>query len=145
MRLQVVKIGRVAYPELKALAAMYQERLGPFAKVDGVEAKDEAQALKLFKRPASEHPVIMLDEKGKEWSSPELAQKLQKWTDDPGVKTLTLVVGGPLGLSDALKKEAQGFWSLSRATLTSDMAWLLVWEQLYRAYNIIKGTGYHHE
>ena len=145
MRVIVLKIGRVAYPEIRTLAAMYQERLGPFAKVEGHEVKDEAQALKLLRRPAAEHPVIALDERGRPLSSPELAEHLRRLTDDPGVKSVTFLVGGPMGLPDAIRKEARLLLSLSKATLTSDLAWLVLWEQLYRSYNILKGTSYHHD
>lgn len=145
MRLTVLKIGRISYPEIRALAAMYEERLGPFAKVDAIEVKDEAAALKLLKRPLAEHPLIALDERGKVFSSPELAETLRRMTDDPAVKSVTFLIGGPMGLSEGLRRDARITWSLSKATFTSDMAWLLVWEQIYRAYNILKGTGYHHE
>lgn len=145
MRLTVLKIGRVSYPEIRTLAAMYEERLGPFVKVESVEVKDEAAAIKLLKRPASEHPVIALDERGKVFSSPELAENIRRLTDDPGVKSVTFLIGGPMGLSEGLRRDARITWSLSKATFTSDMAWLFVWEQIYRAYNILKGTGYHHE
>lgn len=145
MRLRIVKIGRVAYPELRTLARMYEERLAPFCKIEGLELKDESGLERLLQKPASEHPLVLLDERGREWRSKELAAELQRRIDDPGIKSLTFVIGGPLGLSAALRREAQVTWSLSKATLTSDMAWLLVWEQVYRGFNILKGTGYHHE
>lgn len=145
MRVTVLKIGRVAYPEIRELAAMYEERLAPFAKVENVEAKDEAAALKLIKRPTSEHALIALDERGRELTSVEFAASLRKFTDDPGIKSVTFLVGGPMGLPTEIKKEARLLLSLSKATFTSDLAWLFLWEQIYRGYNILKGTGYHHD
>lgn len=145
MRVTVVKIGRVAYPEIKALAAMYEQRLVPFAKVEGVEAKDLAQATKLLRRPFSEHPVIALDERGKELTSVAFAETLRRLSDDPGIKSVSFLVGGPMGLPAEIKREARLVLSLAKGTTTSDLAWLLLWEQLYRAYNILKGTDYHHE
>ncbi len=145
MKIQLLKIGRIAYPEIKQLVAMYAERLVPFARVDLVEAKDDSAAIKLLRRSTSDHAVINLDERGLRWTSPELAARIQTWTDDPAVKSLTFVIGGPMGLSPELRALATVTWSLSPATLTSDMAWLLVWEQIYRAFNILKGTAYHHD
>lgn len=133
MKIAVVKNGRVAFPEIRSLQEMYAERLRPFAKIESAERKGTGQL------------VVLLDERGEEWSSKDLAAKLTKWTDDPGVKGVTFVIGGPMGHDAATKERATVVWSLSRATFTSDMAWLLVWEQLYRAFNIMKGTAYHHE
>ncbi len=145
MRLRVIKVGKVAYPELRALASMYEERLAPFAKAESLELKDEAPLERLLLSPKSDHPVILLDERGKCLTSRDFANKLSKWTDDPGVKSLTFVIGGPMGPSPELRAAASLALSLSPATFTSDLAWLLLWEQIYRAYNILRGTGYHHD
>lgn len=145
MRLRVIKIGKIAYDEIRTLAAMYEQRLAPFAKVENVEIKEEEQLSRLLLAPRSDHPVVLMDERGKARSSQEFAQSLQKWTDDPQVKSLTFVVGGPLGASPELRAKASATFSLSPATFTSDLAWLLLWEQIYRGYNILRGTGYHHD
>jgi 23S rRNA (pseudouridine1915-N3)-methyltransferase len=145
VKLRLVKIGRVAYPELATLVRMYEERLRPFAKVECVELKDDEAALRILERKTGGARLVLLDERGREFSSREFAGRLQAYADDPAIKELTLVVGGPLGLPPALREAADFTWSLSRATFTSDMAWLLCWEQVYRAFNILKGTGYHHD
>ena len=148
MKVRVIKIGRIAYPEIRTLAAVYQERLPPLANlanVDSIEAKDETGLARYLLKPASEHPLVVLDERGQELSSRELASKIQGWTDNPAVKSLTFLIGGPMGLSEELRHSAAFKLSLSRATFTSDLAWLLLWEQLYRAYNITRGTNYHHD
>jgi 23S rRNA (pseudouridine1915-N3)-methyltransferase len=144
VRIALVKRGRVAYPEIRALVAMYEERLRPFARVELSELKDpEARAGAV--KPAAGHRLVALDERGQQWTSPELAAQLQRWQDDPGTKSVTFLVGGPMGLDDETRRAADVRWSLSKATLTSDMAWLLLVEQIYRAFNILKGTGYHHD
>ena len=145
MRLRVIKIGKVAFEEIRNLATMYEQRLAPFAKVENVEIKEEDQLERLLLSPKSDHPVVLLDERGKVRTSVEFAQNLQKWTDDPQVKTLTFVIGGPMGASTSLRGKATTIFSLSPATFTSDLAWLLLWEQIYRGYNILRGTGYHHD
>jgi len=145
LKIRVIKVGRVAYPELRALAAMYAERLAPYARVESLEVKDEAALDRLLGKPSPDHQLIALDERGREWTSRQFASSLQSFTDDPGVKSLTFLIGGPMGLSPSWKTGAHALLSLSKATFTSDIAWLLIWEQLYRAFNILKGTGYHHD
>ena len=145
MKINVLKIGKISYPEIKSLAQIYEERLMAFAKVHRLEFKDDSTALKHLKDPSSDHRVILLDERGSHWTSVELAQTIQTLSNDPAIKSLTFVIAGPMGPSPELRSMFRHTWSLSKATLTSDMAWLLVWEQLYRAYSILKGTGYHHD
>jgi 23S rRNA (pseudouridine1915-N3)-methyltransferase len=145
VKLAVAKIGRVAYPEITSLAAMYRERTQAFAKVDALDFKDDEAFLKHLRAQPGGVAVVQLEERGKTWASPELAKRLQRWADDPATKQVLFVVGGPMGLSAELKARADEKWSLSPATFTSDLAWLLCWEQIYRAYNILKGTGYHHD
>lgn len=145
MRLRVIKIGKVAKGELRTLQGMYEQRMAPFAKIENIEIKEEDQLERLLLTPKSDHPVVLLDERGKVRTSQEFAQNLQKWADDPQVKTLTFVIGGPMGASAGLRAKASSTFSLSPATFTSDLAWLLLWEQIYRGYNILRGTGYHHD
>ena len=145
MKIRIVKIGRVAYPELTSLASVYEERLKAFASVESVLLKDDEAAERHLAALPPRHHVVMLDERGKEPTSRELAQQVARWMDDPGVLRVVLVIGGPLGLPARLKASGTATLCLSRATLTSDMAWLLLWEQLYRAFTILRGTPYHHD
>ncbi len=91
------------------------------------------------------HLVVALDERGIEMSSPQLANWIQDKFDKNSVKQLSFVIGGPYGLHEDITKRADLVWSLARGVYPSDMAWIMVWEQLYRASNIIRKTGYHHE
>lgn len=141
----ILKIGRIAYPEIRSLAQIYEERLTAFGKVQNLEVKDDAAAWKQLKGQSSDHRTILLDERGSHWTSPELAHQVRSMSDDPAIKSLTFLIAGPMGPSPEIRSLFRHTWSLSKATLTSDMAWLLVWEQLYRAFSILKGTGYHHD
>lgn len=145
MKISVLKIGRIAYQEIRNLAEIYRERLAPFIKVQHLEGKDDASAAKYLKSLSSGHRAILLDERGPLWTSVEFAERIRHLSDDPSVKSLTFVIAGPMGPSGEIRKICLDTWSLSKATLTSDMAWLLVWEQMYRAYSILRGTGYHHD
>jgi 23S rRNA (pseudouridine1915-N3)-methyltransferase len=70
-----------------------------------------------------------------------LAKEIQRWQDS-GTKEVTFIVGGPNGVSTELSARASKRWSLSRLTLTHEMARVVLLEQLYRAYTIIHGLPY---
>ena len=85
--------------------------------------------------------TVLLDPDGNEWSSRELAAQIERW-ENSGVKEVAFVVGGPNGVSPELSSRADRRWSLSRLTLTHEMARVFLLEQLYRAYTIIHGLPY---
>ena len=88
--------------------------------------------------------VILLDEKGKVYSSKEFAEFINNMTIN-SVKKLVFVVGGAFGFSDKVYKRANYKISLSKMTFSHQMIRLIFKEQLYRAYTILKGEKYHHE
>lgn len=154
MKIQVIHCGRIVQSDLLPLVAEYRKRLGGFCKVDDVELKIDPTGRDKRSTQKSQDPiyqprpgdfVIALDENGKSWSSKQIATKLQTWTDDPRIKNLVFIIGPPFGFDEVSKKVADELWCLSPMTIPSDLAWLLVWEQLYRAYTILKGLPYHHE
>lgn len=87
--------------------------------------------------------VVLLDERGKEFRSTELAAWLQR--KQQTVRRLVFVIGGPYGFSPALYDRSDEMLSLSRLTFSHQMVRLVFTEQLYRACTIIKGEPYHHE
>ena len=86
--------------------------------------------------------VVALAPTGQQLSSEELADLLCRW-EDQGVREIAFLIGGPTGLAPELVQKADYVLSLSRMTFTHEMARLLVLEQLYRAFSIKAGTGYH--
>jgi len=88
--------------------------------------------------------VILLDERGKQYSSVDFADFLQGYMNR-GLKTLVFVVGGPYGFSDEMYKRANGQLSLSKMTLTHQMIRLFFIEQVYRGMTILKNEPYHHQ
>jgi len=88
--------------------------------------------------------VILLDEKGKEYSSVEFAREIERLTVGGG-KNIVYVIGGAFGFSEAVYARSDGKVSLSRMTFTHQMVRAIFVEQLYRAFTIIKGEPYHHE
>ena len=88
--------------------------------------------------------VILLDEKGREYTSREFAD-FQTSMMNRGVKRLVYVIGGPYGFSQKVYDRADGKISLSRMTFSHEMARLFFCEQLYRAMTILRGEPYHHD
>ena len=91
----------------------------------------------------SDH-VVLLDEHGKEYTSIEFSQQVQKFMSS-GTKRVVLVVGGPYGFSQEVYDRANGKISLSRMTFSHEMIRLIFTEQLYRAFTILRHEPYHHE
>jgi len=87
--------------------------------------------------------VILLDERGKEYSSEEFAAFMEKQMLS-GAKRLVFVVGGPYGFSPEVYSRADGKLSLSRMTFNHEMVRLFFVEQLYRSQTILRGEPYHH-
>lgn len=88
--------------------------------------------------------VVLLDEKGKEYTSREFAE-LQASMMNRGVKRLVYVVGGPYGFAPRLYDRANAKISLSKMTFSHEMVRLFFTEQLYRAMTILRGEPYHHD
>jgi 23S rRNA (pseudouridine1915-N3)-methyltransferase len=147
VKIRVLKLGKIAYPEIRELGEMYIKRCAPLARpvqVDNFELKEDASIDGFLEKPAGEHLLIALDEGGKHWTSIEMAGKVQAFIDDPGIKSVSFLIGAPMGLTPGHRQLAKATLSFAKVTMTSDMAWLLLCEQLYRSFNILKGTGYHH-
>ena len=85
--------------------------------------------------------VVALDERGKPWSSTDLAREVDRWQNhEPSV---ALVIGGPEGLDEEVRRRANQSWSLSAMTFPHGLARVVVVEQLYRAWTILQGHPYH--
>lgn len=153
MKLQVIRTGKVAQTGLTPMVSEYRKRLNAFLKADEVELKadagrDKRNSTKNSQAIYAPQPgefLILLDERGKQFNSQQFAKNLQSWIDDPRIKTLSFLIGPPYGFDDATRSAANETWSLSAMTIPSDFAWVLCWEQLYRAMTILKGMPYHHD
>ena len=119
-------------PELKNVSALSK---------DQIKAKEAELILKNLK-PADD--VILLDERGKEYSSMEFAKVLQDKISYTG-KDIVFVIGGAYGFSDDVYKRANSKMSLSRMTFSHQMVRTIFAEQIYRAFTIMRGEPYHHE
>ena len=151
MRLRLIWVGKTRNGHLRALAEDYLHRLSRFARCEVSEvregaAADERQCLeeegkRILGALASDTFTVLLDVGGGQWGSEELAAQVEGW-QGRSLKEVAFVVGGHLGVSGAVRRRADVRWSLSRLTLTHEMARVLLLEQLYRAYTITRGLPY---
>lgn len=119
-------------PELKNVSALSREQ---------IKSKEGELILKNLK-PTDD--LVLLDERGKEYSSVEFAKVLQDKINYEG-KDIVFVIGGAYGFSEDVYRRANSRMSLSRMTFSHQMVRAIFAEQLYRAFTIIKGEPYHHE
>ncbi|MGK2926646.1 MAG: 23S rRNA (pseudouridine(1915)-N(3))-methyltransferase RlmH [Lysobacterales bacterium] len=110
------------------------------AVIDKLRAA-EGRAL-LAAAPAA-YRVVALDERGRQWSTAELAGQLENWMRDE--RGVCFLVGGPDGLAEECRERAQDVWALGRLTLPHPMVRALLAEQLYRAWTITQNHPYHRE
>ena len=89
----------------------------------------------------NDHHVVSLDVQGKNWTTDQLSEQLQSWLADG--RDVSLLVGGPDGLSAACKQRASQSWSLSALTLPHPLVRIMLAEQLYRAWTILQNHPYH--
>lgn len=87
--------------------------------------------------------VVALDERGEQWTTRQLSQRLRGWLQN--VQDLALLIGGPDGLSSSCRECAHETWSLSRLTLPHALVRVVVAEQMYRAWSTLQGHPYHRE
>jgi len=112
------------------------------ATTDIERTKQQEEEL-ILKKLQPQHYLILLDERGKNLSSPQWAQQFQQCMNQ-GVKTLVLLIGGAYGVSDAVKKKANQTWSLSNLVFPHQLVRLILAEQVYRAFSILNNSPYHH-
>lgn len=151
MLFRFVWVGKTRNEHLRALVEDYLARLRRFMRSEVTElressARDAGQGIeeegrRIIGALRSDALTVLLDVEGREWSSFDLAGEIEKWQAE-GRKEVAFIIGGHNGVSEEVASRAQIRWSLSRLTFTHEMARVLLAEQLYRAYTIIKGLPY---
>jgi len=146
MHWRIITVGKPALPWARAGLEDYLGRLRRVARVEHVVVKEgprdqvEAQLL----QASADSLRIVLDERGKARRSLELARWIEQH-DLHGTKRASLIIGGADGHSPALRERADDCWTLSSFTLQHEIALVILAEQLYRAYSILRGDPYHRE
>jgi 23S rRNA (pseudouridine1915-N3)-methyltransferase len=138
MRYRVVAVGRMKDAALRAASDGYLDRLRRYAKVEEREVKDEARVLGAIPEGTR---LVALSRRGDECTSAELAEWTARWELEG--RDVALAIGGADALPDEVVRRAERVWSLSRLTLPHELARLVLYEQLYRAYTIRRGEPYH--
>lgn len=152
MRLRVVAVGKDRSGLYAPAVEEYARRISRYVRFELVEvpearrhagtprARDE-EAEALLARLGERERVVLLDERGEEETSAELARRVGRWL--AGGQDVALVLGGADGVGEAVRARAAETLSLSRLTLAHRLARLVLVEQLYRVLTILRGEPYH--
>ena len=148
MKFRFIWVGKTKDRNYLALQNEYLQRLSHFIKCDTVEIKDsaahetpEVDGKRILEKVNHSSFVCLLDVTDRGLSSHGLAKEIEKW-QSTGVKEVVFVIGGADGVSRAVAERADIRLSLSFLTFTHEMARVIMLEQLYRAFSIIKGYPY---
>ena len=146
MRIRIVAVGRAKNRDLRSLLADYYARIGRYAKLEEVEIKDadEAQVSDRLARSIPDRSrVVALEVDGRALSSRELASWLGRAEND-SVQTIVFLLGGAYGLPQELSRKADLRLSMSAMTFPHRLARLVLAEQIYRAFTILRNEPYDH-
>jgi 23S rRNA (pseudouridine1915-N3)-methyltransferase len=148
MKFRFIWIGKTKDKNWRALQDEYLGRLSHFVKCEVIEIKDSAphenpeiEGNRILQLLNQNSFVCLLDVKGRSLSSFDLSQEITNW-QNRGLKEIAFVIGGADGVSTAVREKANYMLSLSFLTFTHEMARVVLLEQLYRGYTIIKGFPY---
>lgn len=157
MRITLLVVGKTDSRPVEDLTAVYVNRLQHYVPFDlqiipdlkkAAHADEQTQKRlegeEILKQISPADTFILLDEKGKQYTSTAFAEQMQKYMLS-GTKRIVFCVGGPYGFSPEVYKRANGQISLSKMTFSHQMIRPFVVEQIYRAYTILRGEHYHHE
>lgn len=157
MNIKLIAVGKTDNPALQQLISTYEKRLSYYINFElqllpdiknSKSLSEEQQKIKegelILSYVEPSHHLILLDERGKEYTSIAFADELQKKMNT-GIKQLIFVIGGPYGFSQAVYQRANSKLSLSKLTFSHQMIRLFFVEQLYRAFTILRNEPYHHQ
>jgi len=147
VKIKVAWIGKTKDAAIQALTDEYLKRISRYAEVEGLALKDEAALLALARgegrgqRAKERYKLILLDSRGKQFSSEELAAMLGR--EQVNALPLLFAIGGSDGFGEEARREANLILSLGRMTLPHELARVVLLEQLYRGFTILKNHPYH--
>ena len=157
MNIELIVVGKTDSREVEALVEMYAKRLNHYCKFSITTIADvrntrnmaasrqkQLEGEAIMKLITEGDYVVLMDERGQQYTSMEYAQWLQKRMLS-GVKRLALVIGGPYGFSEEVYARANQKISLSKMTFSHQIVRAIFAEQLYRAFTILNNEPYHHE
>jgi 23S rRNA (pseudouridine1915-N3)-methyltransferase len=142
VKLTIAWVGKTKEPAIQSLTDEYLKRISRFAQVEGRAVRDETALLEMSGRPAKKSTLVLMDSRGKEFSSEGFAKFLGDYQERNPLP-LVLAIGGADGFSDQARSAAQHVISLGKMTLAHELARVVLLEQVYRAFTILKGHPYH--
>ncbi|WP_027415045.1 23S rRNA (pseudouridine(1915)-N(3))-methyltransferase RlmH [Aneurinibacillus terranovensis] len=158
MHISIVAVGKLKEKYLKMGIEEYSKRLSAYAKVDMIEVTDEKapenlsladmervkekEGVRILSALKPDQHVVALAIQADMWSSEKLARQLDQWATY-GKSSIAFVIGGSLGLSEAVMKRANEYLSFSRMTFPHQLVRLILLEQVYRGFKINRGEPYH--
>lgn len=155
MNIKIIALGKIKEKFLKDGINEFLKRLTPYASVEitelsAIEIKDENLTAKILEQEGEkilshikpQSFVITMEIKGKMFSSEEFAKKIENITND-GISEIIFVIGSSCGISPTVSARANLKMSMSKMTFLHQFARLILVEQIYRAFKIIKGETYH--
>ena len=126
---------------LRRYASFQEHEVREASRAPGVAAQRAEEAVRLAGRIGGSANIVALARVGAGWTSEDLARQLDRWLI--AARPLAFVIGGSHGLDAPLMARAAARWSLGPLTLPHELARVVVIEQLYRAFTILKGEPYH--
>lgn len=146
MKLKIAWIGKTKEPAIQALTDEYLKRISRYAQVEGIAVRDEAALVAMCGRQSAKggakSTLVLMDSRGKEFSSEGFAKFLGEY-EERNPLPLIFAVGGADGFSSETRSLAQYVISLGKMTLAHELARVVLLEQVYRAFTILKGHPYH--
>jgi 23S rRNA (pseudouridine1915-N3)-methyltransferase len=146
LRITIYSVGKKHDSHFASAIAAYEQKLLPYAKVawqllPNSDKDQESQAI-LQKTEGSYR--VLLDNGGEQYSSEDIANTLDKW-QTTAQNDIALIIGGAYGVNDELRAASDLVVSFGPLTFPHQLVRVMVLEQLYRGFSILKGTGYHHQ
>jgi 23S rRNA (pseudouridine1915-N3)-methyltransferase len=143
VKLKIAWIGKTKEPAIQQLSDEYLKRISRYAEVEGFMLKDETALLKLCAREARpRHTLVLTDSRGKQLSSEDLAAYVGEYLER-NLQPLLFAVGPADGFSEQARQAASLVLSLGKMTIAHELARVVLLEQLYRAFTILKRHPYH--
>jgi len=144
VKIKIAWIGKTKEPAIAALTAEYLKRISRYCPVEGLPLRDGAALLAMCggNKGGSKSTLVLMDSRGKEFSSEQFAKFLGDYQDRNPLP-LVIAIGGADGFSAVVRAAAQQTISLGKMTLAHELARIVLLEQVYRAFTILKGHPYH--
>jgi len=152
VKIKIAWIGKTKEPAIQSLSDEYLKRISRYAQVEGLALRDEAALLQMCghttrprntgKTPARKSILVLLDSRGKQLSSEEFARFLGDYQDRNPLP-LVFAIGPADGFTEPARNCSQHIISLGKMTLAHELARVVLLEQIYRGFAILKGHPYH--